>query len=68
MSEQSPATLLDSLGGGLVSMQTADVGRSREKARTRRYVRLAFVVWSLVAAILWRGAAKAPSASSFSPT
>jgi ATP-dependent Zn protease len=63
MSEQSPATLLEQLGGGLVSMQTADVGRSRERARGRRYVRLAVVVWGLVAALLWRGATKAPSAS-----
>ena len=55
MSEHSPATLLDSLGGGLVSMQTADVGRSREHARTRRWVKLTAFVWTVVGVVLLRG-------------
>ena len=56
MSDQSPTSLLDSLGGGLVSMQTADVGRSRERARTQRWVKLTFAIWTVVAVMLWRGA------------
>ena len=60
MSDHSPATTLADLGRGLIAMSSADVGRSREKARTARYVRLAFWVWSLVALLLWRGALKDP--------
>ncbi|MCW2707691.1 MAG: ATPase central domain protein [Frankiales bacterium] len=63
MSDQSPATLLDSLGGGLVSMATADVGRSREKARTRRWVKLTFAVWAVVTVLLARAATMSPSSS-----
>ncbi|MFN2539630.1 MAG: AAA family ATPase [Mycobacteriales bacterium] len=63
MSDQSPASLLDSLGGGLVSMQTADVGRSRERARTRRWLKLTYWVWTLVAVMLWRGATMSPGSS-----
>src|SRR4051794_36883489 len=54
MPNTSPATLLDSLGGGLVSMQTADVGRSRERARTRRWAKLTLAVWVLVALMVAR--------------
>src|SRR5947209_44050 len=63
MSENSPATLLDRLGGGLVDMSSADVGRSRERARTRRWARLAVVVWMLTALVGLRGLTKSPSAS-----
>jgi ATP-dependent Zn protease len=63
MSDQSPASLLDSLGGGLVAMATADVGRSREKARTRRWVKLTGFVWAVVAVLLLRAATMGPASS-----
>src|SRR5438067_13515264 len=63
MSDHNATTLLDSLGGGLLSMQTADVGRSREKARTHRWLKLTLWVWSVVAVLLWRGALKDPGSA-----
>ena len=55
--------LLEKAGEGLLRMRDADVGRSRESARRKRFVRLAVAVWALVAALLARGALKAPGSS-----
>ena len=63
MSAQDPTSLLDSLGGDLIAPGSADVGRSRETARTRRWIRLTFAVWTVVALLLWRAATMAPGAS-----
>jgi cell division protease FtsH len=54
--------LLDSGEGTLLRMQDADVGRSREAARRGRFVRLALLVWAVVALLLWRGLLKDPGA------
>ena len=50
--------LLAAAGEGLLRMRDADVGRSREDARRKRFVRLALVVWSVVAVVLLRGVLK----------
>ena len=61
MSANDTAALLDSLGGDLIAPGSADVGRSRETARTQRWIRLTAAVWTLVGLMLWRAAAMAPS-------
>ncbi|MCU1603213.1 MAG: ATPase central domain protein [Frankiales bacterium] len=54
MSDQSQATLLSSLGGGLVSMSTADVGRSRAAAVQKRWIRALVVGFALVDTVALR--------------
>ena len=47
-------------GTNLLSMRDADVGRSREKARQRRWARLAGLVWAVVAVLALRTWSKSP--------
>ena len=47
-------TLLATAGGGLLSMQDADVGRTREDRRRARWVKLTVVVLSVAAVLSWR--------------
>ncbi len=47
-------TLLATAGGGLLSMQDADVGRTRENRRRARWVKLTVVVLSVAAVLSWR--------------
>ncbi|MCW2586281.1 MAG: ATPase central domain protein [Frankiales bacterium] len=68
MTDQQPSTsavhqLLGTGDGSLLRMRDADVGRSRERARLRRFVRLTMLVWTVVGLLLWRGALKDPSSS-----
>ena len=58
----APLTGLLEVAGGLLRMRDADVGRNREDARRRRFLRLTAFVWTLVAVLLWRGALKSPTA------
>jgi len=46
--------LLGTAGGGLLRMRDADVGRTREQRRTRRWVKLTVVVLSVAAVLSWR--------------
>ena len=48
-------------GGTLLQMRDADVGRSREDARRRRFLRLTAFVWVVVGLLLWRGLLKDPT-------
>ena len=41
-------------GGDLLRMRDADVGRSRESQRTRRWVKLTVLVWVVLALVTWR--------------
>ena len=47
-------TLLKTADGGLLSMQHADVGRTREDRRRARWVKLTAVVLSVAAVLSWR--------------
>ncbi|MCU1593276.1 MAG: ATPase central domain protein [Frankiales bacterium] len=60
VNEAAPLSGLLNVAGGLLRMRDADVGRNREDARRRRFVRLALGIWTLLALILWRGALKSP--------
>ena len=68
MTDPSPASaaalqeLLDT-GDALMPIRDADVGRTRESVRRTRFVRIAVVIWSLVAVLALRGFTKAPGAS-----
>ncbi|MGZ6791514.1 MAG: AAA family ATPase [Mycobacteriales bacterium] len=53
--------LLDA-AGGLLRMRDADVGRGREAARRKRFVRLAVLVWAVAGGVLLRGLTKSPAA------
>ena len=56
-------TRLDSLlgaGGDLIRMRDADVGRSREALRTRRWAKLAVLVWVVAGLVTWRRLSLAP--------
>jgi ATP-dependent Zn protease len=55
---QHAAGLLEGIGGALLQMRDADVGRSREQARRGRFVRLTAVVWSVVGLIALRALTK----------
>ena len=57
MTDRLPDPGLHSLitaGGDLLRMRDADVGRSREALRTRRWAKLTLVVWLVLALITWR--------------
>ena len=57
MTDRLPDAGLHSLvtaGGDLLRMRDADVGRSREALRTRRWAKLTLVVWLVLALITWR--------------
>src|SRR3954471_13473916 len=56
MSDGNPAlnTLLDAPGDTVLSMRTPDVGTTREKRRTRRWVKLTGTILSIAAALSWR--------------
>ena len=41
-------TALTAAGAGVLAVRDADVGRSRERSRRRRFVRIAAVLWTLV--------------------
>ena len=51
------------VGDGLVRVRDADVGRSRERARRSRFVKLTCWVWLVAALIIWRAATREPAAS-----
>jgi cell division protease FtsH len=57
--ETQPTSIAD-LGGGLLIMKDADVGRAREKARLGRFLRLALLVWAVSGLIVWRAFAVDP--------
>ena len=63
MPHATPQLSLDDLGGGLLSMSGADVGRDREKARLGRWVRLTVLVWLATGLVAWRGFGKSPGSS-----
>ena len=54
--------LLAAAGEGLLRMSDADVGRSREDARRKRFTRLTVLVWTGALVVLLRGAIKGNSA------
>ena len=58
--------LLDTAGGSLLRMRDADVGRTRETLRKGRILRIAAVLWAVLAVCWWRAAVKSP-ASTFVP-
>ena len=49
--------LIGAAGGRVLTMAGADVGDTRERKRRQRWVRLAAVVWTLVAVLWWRALA-----------
>ncbi len=50
-------------GAALLNMRDADVGRSRETARRKRFVTITKVVWLLVGAMFVRGLTKDPNSA-----
>jgi cell division protease FtsH len=64
--QTQPSAVEDLLGAGtgsLLRMRDADVGRTREKARRSRFVKLTAFVWTVTAVIALRALLKDPSAS-----
>ena len=49
--------LIGAAGSRVLTMAGADVGDTRERKRRQRWVRLAAVVWALVAVLWWRALA-----------
>jgi len=50
----SLTTLLGTDAGSVLTMRSADVGRSRERSRQRRWVKLTALILTLAAAFAWR--------------
>ena len=50
----SLSSLLDTAAGSVLTMRSADVGRSREASRQRRWVKLTVLILSLAVVFAWR--------------
>jgi ATP-dependent Zn protease len=60
--EQGAPSTIEDLAGGVVAVRDADVGRSRERRRRDRFVKIAVAVWAVVLLGWWRALAKAADA------